>query len=53
MGTVDIAPLISDGKWMYAHVVVGIEVDGRDVIARVADEVIVAVIDDEELVVAW
>ena len=36
---------------MHAHVVVGVEVDVRDVVARVTDEYVTPIVDDEECIV--
>ena len=51
VGTVDIAPTISNGERMYTHVVVCIEIDTRNIITRIANEHITTAVHDKERVV--
>ena len=53
MGAIDVTPTIPNGKRMHAHVVIRIEVDIRNVVARIADENVTPTIDDKEGIVIW
>ena len=49
MGTVDVAPRVPVGQGVMTHVVVGVEINVRDVIGRITDEDVVAVLNNIEI----
>ncbi len=47
--TGDVAPVISMGKRMFPHVVVGVEGNRCYIIRRVANEIVMTIFDDKEI----
>lgn len=46
----NVAPTVPHIERMLAHIIVGVEVDVRNIVARIADEHIAAVVDDIEVI---
>ena len=50
---IDVAPAVSNGERMFAHIIVCIEGDVRNIVAGVTDENISAAVNDIEIIVIW
>ena len=48
--SIDVAPFVTNGQRMLTHVIVCVEVDVRDIVGGVADEIVAAIVNDEKVV---
>jgi hypothetical protein len=47
---IDVAPVIPVGKGMNAHVVIGVEIDVGDVVARITNKHITTIVNDVKII---